>query len=526
MLPQLVRVCLIGLVGAGSIFAQPPPIQQVPQVQLPNLNALPLPPMRVPIYYPPAPPVPGAEIDPVSPLMAPNWDAPEGLGDFVGELIYPVVGSRLAEKDLPRRVRSRLDAYRARREELVSAVRVAWTSGAPLPESHARAVQALEAEAEELRAELPGEDYHWSAYRNWALGPARNGDDPVKRRVHSFQLLRAAAFYHSGLSVGQRWLLWDYVLRLEESGLAEIVEVPVVRAGGTLPFLPAGAHIRLPWTLPGSLVEKLRIFGEGKLRLQRALAQTMMDVDVETGGTRRKRIEELERMQAEPIAELERLAESIRVELAALPPEEPLVLPPELDAQARAFRRKREAVHADLAARLRATRSEVLRYRPGSERLMWESNFKSGAFVPVTSIGPMTQLMAQIIETPRQQGRAERAGAKLDEAVAAFARETETRRKAVEAEGQALFATAVRTILPDHPEGEPLAAEWEGKVLSILGLAAIAERLPRYESYLAATVRPGLDPAQRRMMFGAALRELQLPLPAGVRRPFNELSSP
>jgi electron transfer flavoprotein beta subunit len=55
-------------------------------------------------------------------------------------------------------------------------------------------------------------------------------------------------------------------------------------------------------------------------------------------------------------------------------------------------------------------------------------------------------------------------------------------------------------------------AELVNKLLAVLTWNEAAGRMDRYATYVAATSRPGLTPAQRRLLFGAALRELSLPL--------------
>ncbi len=91
--------------------------------------------------------------------------------------------------------------------------------------------------------------------------------------------------------------------------------------------------------------------------------------------------------------------------------------------------------------------------------------------------------------------------------------------------GEKLFIDVLAYFSPRHrrPADSGPAGE---QALAVLALNEAAGRMDRYESYVAATVRPGLTPAQRRLLFGQALRDLALPLPAGIRRPINDMSAP
>ncbi len=523
--PPILRVALVALASVALAAAQP--IQTIPQVSLPNLNTLPRPPSRVPIYYPPAPPPPGGEIDPLPSLLEPNWDPPEALRDYVGELFYPVVGSRLAERDLSRRQRSRLDAYVAKRSALVAALRAALDGKAALPPDHAEAVRRLETEGDELRHDLIDENHAWGYYRQWWVGPTQLEKDENLVRVREFHVLRANAFYYGGeLSIEQRWLLWDYVLQIAEVGAAVKVEVPPVRPGGLVRFLPAGARIRLPRSLPDDVRAALESFVAAKTALQRDLTETVIRLDGADRGGRKEGYEALAQRQQAPLADLERQAESIRAALGALPAEEPIMLPEPLATQAREYRHSRETLQAGLAAALREARGRVLRYRAGSEALMWDSNFKSGAMVPVTSLGPGTNLVAVVVETPPQRARAARAREHLDKARQAHQQATAARREDVAQAGERLFLAALATFSPETPTDQPIPADLANKLLTVLALNEAAERMDRYETYVAATSHPGLTPAQRRLLFGAALRNLSLPLPSGIRRPINDMSAP
>ncbi len=514
--------CMAVVALAGTGLSQP----QVPMVELPSVHTLPRPPSRVPIYYPPAPPDPGSGIDAIPLLLEPNWDAPVELSHYVGELFYPVVGSRLAERDVSRRLRLRLEAHVERRQALVSGLREALAVGAELPPDHAEAVRQLETDAEELRMALLNDNYHWNTYRIWRVGPERTEGSEALVKVREFHLLRAAPFFWPRLSTGQRWLIWDYVLQLQAAGDDGVVAEPVVRPGGTMYFLPAGAQLRLPWALPEDLLQELQAFAVARLGMQRELAATLVEADSESGYVQEKRIKELSRLHEEVLAGLERQAEEIRTKLAALPPEKQLVLPAELAERARSYLANRESYESARADHLRQVRGEILQYRNGSEQLMWHANFASGTLVPVTSLGPGLQLQARVIESPVQQGRADRARERLDRAVQEFAVTGAERRLAIEAEGRALFEAALRVVSPETQVEGPVPAELARRTLAILAINETNIRLPRYGEYLTAVARPGLAPEQRRLLFGAALRDLNLPLPAGVRRPVEDMNAP
>lgn len=517
---------LLFLALAVLIFRSQAAAQPVPGTIHPDLNTLPTPPSRIPIYYPPAPPAPGAEIDPIPALLLPNWNAPPGLAEYVGELFYPVVGSRLAELELSRPQRTLIDEYINKRRDLVATLRRHLAGEAGLPADHATEVTCLAETGDQLRSELINDRFDWGAHRSWRVERAVSEKDELLVRVREFQLLRASVFYGEILSVDQRWLLWDYVLRIEESGTEQTSEHTSVRPGGLLRFLPEGSRIRLPLQIPRELLDELKMFVAAKESIQREIAETIIRLEPADISERKYVLSELGRRQQNEISDLEQRAEAIRVRIAALPPQPPLVLPKELSIRARAYRLNRDALQAELAAKLRAARSPILEYHAGSEYLMWEADSDSGVVVPLTSSAPGVHLAIVPVETDAQRERGARAQAHLESVLKAYMRESVERREALEKERQDLVDAALQLFVPGAAQKAPVPRDLLNRILALFAVDEIAERMDRYQSYFAATSLPGLTPGQRRLLFGEALRELSLPLTPGVRRPVNQMLSP
>jgi hypothetical protein len=123
-----------------------------------------------------------------------------------------------------------------------------------------------------------------------------------------------------------------------------------------------------------------------------------------------------------------------------------------------------------------------------------------------------------VTETPLQTQRYAKQRSALEAVVKHFTRESSAAQQTIERLRGDIFAAAFQAVFPGRIEGAVTAADL-ARVTQMLHAAEIAARLPRYADYITATQRPGLAPAQRRLLFAAALRDLALPLPTGVRRP-------
>ncbi len=504
-------------------LARAQPISGGATIQLPTLAELPTPPSRIPIFYPPQLPAPGEGIDRIAPLQRAGFDAPAGLAPYVGEPFYPQLGTCLTEDHFTKKRRTALEAYRAKRDAFVNALRSALARGeSPPPEVSATAVQGLEAAAFELRSLLAEETYSWGYFRAWTVAHRQPDVPPAQQRAREFQFLRSVIYYHPTLPPAHRRLLGDYVAQVGASSVTDLPDAaPRVDPGLTIPFLPEGSRIRIPDTITAALHADLSRFVRTRFELQQELARTLIAVD---GDTSRKRQQSLEAMlkRHEPIlARLEADAEAIRVALAALPTAAPPMLPPHVRQLADKLAAARTASHRELIARLQQARERLCRYQTGSEQLYWDSNFTPGSHITVTAgfSPPQLNIAAVVNQSTVQATRAAAQEKALQATLDDFLRATAVQQAAIEAMRSEVILATVRWQNPAHPDDAPYPTAALTAAIRHLQAVERHDRMTLYADCLAATLRPGLAPEQRHLLFAAAVRDLQLPLPPGSRRP-------
>ena len=79
----------------------------------------------------------------------------------------------------------------------------------------------------------------------------------------------------------------------------------------------------------------------------------------------------------------------------------------------------------------------------------------------------------------------------------------------------AIRSEIARTLVsPGDPKPEAALA-------AAIRYAAVEESAEAYRDYRTAVFEPGLSPEQRRLLFGAAIEALRLPLPSGDLQPTN-----
>ncbi len=344
------------------VGAQLPPDRPTYQATLPYIQTDHHLRARIPIFYPPASPVPGAEIDRRAYLLDVAYDAPESLRNYIGEVFYPILGARLAEEDLSRRHRTRLSAYVAKRDGLI----IQLEENLNDPEALARNAHAgdeLEAEAEALRADLVTDAYQWGTWRAWRVDPGLRSVDPELALLREYHALRAGAFFLPALNIDQRAVL----------------------------------------------------------------------------------------------------------QLA--------------------------------------------------------TNFEQGATI-YAPLPAGTRLSINYIPTPEQQERREKARRAIAEGLKVFAEENAQREGQIAQQARDVLGLIMEFLREQAKPGQRPESEWAVEAARLLAAHDQSRRLSKYARYLAATNQPGLSPAQRRLLFGAALRDLDLPLPPGVRRPAGNALDP
>lgn len=424
-------------------------------------------PQLSPVFFPPLPLVLDAELPPAPTVRDPIWN---DLIPHTNELFYAPLGTRLAEGDLPRRLRPRLEAYIAARSAALAELRASLGADgnpAALAAGKDDALATLARQADELRLELQRggfmvADGNWNRYRNWRLGSTDTKRTPQELLHDEFSVLRAAVFYQEGLSIEQRHLLREIVIELADA-LGERDQPAAVsfEPEQVVFFLPHGSRFHLPAGLPPELEAGFAAFAAEKAALRRELRDTLYELDQANSNKREKQLRELAEKQAPRFAALETQAERLRVQLAALPDQTAVqtgaaALPPELAQRIDRYLREKSAVQQ--AARQHA--------QPGA--------------------APLSRTALAEFE---QQNRAR---------LAALATE----------------ARAIRDAVARHAATGPggAAPKTVDSLLADFSASFQRQQLRKlYQDYRTAVLRPGLSPRQRQLLFDAALAALDQP---------------
>ena len=407
-----------------------------------------------PIYFPAAIPILGSELPAAPAVRDPLWN---DFGPHVNEVFFAPLTTRLADGNLHRRLRQRLDAYQAARTTALADLRRHLESPGPVTDAALDAKLAeLATAADTLRRDLytggfltPNAD--WNQHRNWRLGQdtKRSAQDQL---YDEMTVLRAAIYYQEGLSAPQRELLREIVQEIADTlgaadtpALADSFE-PVHVAW----FLPHGSRLRVPADLPDAVAADLDTLTAEKNALKRELRDTLRRFDDSSDSKRQRVLQELAAAQEPRLAALETLAERIRAGFAARP-----------DASQPATQ---AAIPPTLAQRIDA----YLRAK------------------------------AELQNAARQAGDSAQ--------LAAFETENRQRFAALAAEARAIreeVARAAQTGAAPRKNVDALLADF---------MAAFKQQQLEslYQDYRTAVLRPGLSPAQRQLLFNAALAGLSL----------------
>ena len=466
-------------------------------------------------FFPPTTPLFGAPIADSSAAILLNRSrivTPEMLADFVSDNFYPALGTRIVKNILSEKIPPRLEAYQARRTALINELteQLHLVAGADLATSEQtlRAfaatqtprIVALEKEAEQLRAELvnggwlDGTTVDWNEIREWRLG-ALSPSNPAIAAAGEFQVIRAAAFFSHGFSPAQRGMLREIAMEQRDRLRTARRSAIPLPAGTTDPlamfFSPETARVRLPAKLPADLSAKIGIYNHDKDELKAELRDTVVAQDQASVPTRTKYFTALADRQAARLASLDARAEEIRRGLAALPkpplPANPPGLPPEFLDQLSAYRRDKRALDSEYfnrisqAGRMRVT---VNPDQPIGER--------------------MRQIRVALRNAPQQAAddfRRENAG-----------RYADLQQRSAKLRASLDTLVAGRT---DPATGKPMDAATLMRQINAAEqqFEALGREEAIYHDYRVAMLLPGLSPAQRRLLFGAALVGLAQPLP-------------
>lgn len=456
-----------------------------------------------------------AAIPPVlgDPLPArPSWafrrnDLEAQLAPYVNELFYAPLSGLFAQEDLSRRRRHKLEAFQALQAQLVGELRAHIEANTGSPSdlrredfAHLAAAQAprlleLADQAEKLRADfvhggLFSTGVNWNDNREWRLG-----DDLLfESHQDEARVVRAAAYFQEGLSDGQRQLLRELAIELSEAVGQPTVGLDLDQPKPPIFFSPATARVRLPHALPAALREKVDAYLAEKAALKRELRETIYATDnAWLNLSRTHRMEELAKNQASRIAALDTLAEDIRDQLALLPDETRkgyAELPDHLNLSIQTYVARKQSIENAYLAKLAEARTTFPHDRVELGR--------AGGIAVISRIPSRSNRKKQTAEMTTAQADLVRFNTEQGKAMLALEREKDAL--------QIEIATALREkhpLLNHLPIGVVLAQY--RKIFE----QQIA--LEQYRDYQTAVLEPGLSPAQRRLLFGAALEKLRLP---------------
>ena len=473
---------------------------------------------RAPIFFPPTPPPLGRALPPTPPAEG-RLAAPAELAAHVNEPFYPQLATRLATRNLPARLRDRVEAYRVHKAALTGELRAELSRTQTLPAAE-RAIalgglairqreplRALEAEAEELRRDLQVGDQTWGALRQWRLGnDERRGFSPLEIA----QVMRSYAFYQNGLLPAQRRLLREIALELQAAG--ETAEAAAVNQPHLF-FPPEPARVLPPDGLPPEVAARLATYQARKAALKKELFDAVHAHDGQAfPWLRGNTMSALARRQEAPLAELEGLAEEIRQGLAGNPEPAPLAertpLPPVLQERVAALLR-------DVAAAQQSAVTRIEALLAGARDLPVQTNYRfdaEGIRFVVVPLRTERGAKPAAADTPARITA-------LREGISAVAEDYGRRLAGFINERDAIRTEAGALLQLGRADRLDQALQ------TAMRVANARETLEVYRDYRTALFAPGLSPEQRRLLFDDVIVRLELPLPRGELQPVNRQST-
>lgn len=449
----------------------------------------------LPTIFPPAPPVLGSSI----PLRQPVPEleltgALHQLRFHVFDSFYAPLSVLLQSGDLPTERSSELDAYRAARQQLVTDLRASLKLALPLPAAdRARELSALanrQVASLEL-LDLSAEKIHLALMRHVSVLHAIEWDNLRQQRGRhnadsvirdEFNLCFSAALFHEGLSIDQRLLL-------REAALEIMPRQTTVEDLGVIYFSPFTSRIRLPAATTPEIDAKVGAYLAKKSALKLQLRDELRAHDLNFfTATRTTALKALAARQAPEFAALETLAEEIRVALAALPASEPPAAP---------------ALPETLARRLSAYLVAKTDWQKSMLRQVaaWRAKLP-GLRIELAGLESVPHIEFKAGPSGANPGAADLA------ALAEFNRLQQAVYETLGRDKETLTAEIGRT-LGTATGGEKSVDQLIAEFGTALG--RLDTRL-RYRDYETAVLQPGLSPAQRRLLFSAALEQLDLTL--------------
>ena len=468
-------------------------------------------------YFPPTPPPLGGQILLFRRynLGQPETQLPQ-LMPYVGEPFYAPLSAHLHREDLSKKQRARLDAYQAGRSALLSELqaKLAATRDAD-PATRTRALTefaaqqtprlaALELEAEAIRDNLVNGSFtqsgaDWNDNRSWALGD----DLRYESRVDEFKVIRASAFFTSGLSPAQRRLLREFAMELDEPLGEPTASIALDAPKPLFFFSPETARIELPSDLAPDVAAKVAAYTAAKATLKSELRAVIYKQDrAFFGFTRTNALRALATEQAARLAALETQAEDLRLALAGYPraSRPPMsFLPDELNKRIAAYLREKQDLQRSLVDKLAAMKSEFPEHRVEFIRL---------------GEGYNVEIIASRRANRKELARVDTVKAQLTAFNAEQTRRFTTLGRQKDQIQNDLTA-AVKAKLKPAATG----VDMDLLLRNFASQFAQQETWQRYRDYDTAVYEPGLSPEQRRLLYADALVQLDLPLPRGSKNP-------
>lgn len=457
------------------------------------------------VFFPGSEPALGQPVT-RKPQAVRGYNVPAKLETYVSEIFFAPLSAHLYDESLAKKRQQKVDAYRSERAVELSELRATLerlrtsdtaTRVAALRDLSSRQdsrLRELEQRAETIRDDLTRGTFlhsgvYWNSYRSWRLGD----DTRYESAVDEFKVMRGAAFFQNGMSLGQRRLLREITIELRESSFAgsdPTADIALDAPGPYFFFSPATSRIRLPLQLPAELTTRLEDFRSKKEALKAELRDTIYKSDrAWLNSTRTNALQQLAEKQGPEIEELERLAEELRYELVKYPyPDQPAhsILSNDLVRRISSYLKRKEDLQRAMLARLQEIRTTLPTDRVEFER-------KDGALLLV--VVPNRSASSTI---KRKREEIVRGLPAFNEQHAATYRDLNRERAALREEVSRLTtATAKRTSQSVDELLTEFSRSFEKQ-----------ENWNLYRDYYTAVLEPGLSPEQRRLLYDAAIEEL------------------
>lgn len=437
---------------------------------------------------------------------------PITLSDYVGEPFYSPLSPFLFEEDISKRRQKTIDDYVATRDALVKELRAKIATVETLDaasresqlaefarEQTPRIVE-LEQKAEDLRKDLThwalfSDSADWNDGRTWRLGD----DTRYESTLDESKVMRGAAFYQEGLSPAQRRMLREYSMQLDDSGSSPTTDTALTSRGPFFYFSPETSRIRLPANLPADLEAKISAYREKKANILKELRDALYKHDRDFFNfNRRAALHELADKQASEIAALEPLAEDIRRGLAAIPnPNQPApatkVLPTKVADRINSYMTQRSALLDALNGKVQ----ELKRQFPTSR---------------VETVRMQGGVGVMLVPYRRLSSEDERKADAARDQLVAFNQQQVSAYVGLMHEKEAIREALVESAGPLAPIVTPRIVD-----VILLEFASVLQQQEiwnNYHDYQVAVLQPGLSPEQRRLLFNAGLRKLDLQIPS------------